>query len=80
MSDSQRMNRRQRVAIQLIRIYQQAISPWLRPACRFQPSCSHYTAEAIESHGVARGIWLGARRLVRCHPLGGHGYDPVPER
>jgi len=74
------MNRRQRVAIQLIRIYQQAISPWLRPACRFQPSCSHYTAEAIESHGVARGIWLGARRLVRCHPLGGHGYDPVPER
>ena len=47
--------------------------------CRFAPSCSEYAREAIEVHGAARGTWLAARRLGRCHPLGGHGYDPVPE-
>jgi hypothetical protein len=66
------------VAVLPIRVYQKLVSPWLGPACRFEPSCSHYTAEAIENHGVVRGLWLGARRLSRCHPLGGHGYDPVP--
>jgi putative membrane protein insertion efficiency factor len=51
-----------------------------RPSpCRFQPSCSSYAAEALEGHGAARGTWLALRRLSRCHPLGGHGWDPVPE-
>jgi putative membrane protein insertion efficiency factor len=64
-------------AIGGIRAYQQVVSPWLRPACRFQPTCSEYAAEAIAAHGVARGGWLGLRRLCRCHPLGGSGFDPV---
>lgn len=51
-----------------------------RPSpCRFAPSCSSYAVEALEQHGAARGSWLAARRLVRCHPWGGHGWDPVPE-
>lgn len=65
-------------SIGLIRLYQAVVSPYLGPACRYDPSCSEYTATAIERHGVAKGLWIGARRLVRCHPLGGHGYDPVP--
>lgn len=64
-------------AIRGIRVYQQVVSPWLRPACRFQPTCSEYAAQAIASHGVVRGSWLGLRRLCRCHPLGGSGFDPV---
>jgi putative membrane protein insertion efficiency factor len=67
-----------RVVTAAVRAYQQVVSPWLRPACRFEPSCSHYTIEAIESHGVMRGAWLSARRLVRCQPFGGSGFDPVP--
>jgi len=78
VGDSQQTSPIRFAAIQLIRIYQAVISPWLGPACRFQPSCSEYTAEAIGQHGIGRGIWLGIRRLTRCHPLGGHGYDPVP--
>jgi len=62
----------------LIRAYQAAISPWLGPACRFEPSCSRYAVEAIERHGVGRGGWLAALRVGRCHPLGDSGYDPVP--
>lgn len=62
----------------LIRAYQVVVSPWLGPACRFEPSCSRYAAEAIERYGVAYGGWLAARRVGRCHPLGGSGYDPVP--
>jgi putative membrane protein insertion efficiency factor len=62
----------------LIRCYQLGLSPLLGPACRYEPSCSQYALEAVERHGVVRGLWLGARRLGRCHPLGDHGYDPVP--
>lgn len=62
----------------LIRAYQLALSPLLLPSCRYLPSCSDYAAEALAEHGVARGLWLALRRLLRCHPWGGSGYDPVP--
>lgn len=61
-----------------VRAYQCFISPILPPACRFYPTCSAYAAEAILRHGVLRGIFFALRRLVRCHPFGGCGYDPVP--
>jgi putative membrane protein insertion efficiency factor len=67
-----------RGAAGLVYAYQAIVSPWLGPACRYEPSCSQYAAEAIEKYGVMRGSWLGARRLSRCHPLGSSGYDPVP--
>ncbi len=72
------LNLAQRSAIGLIRGYQVAISPGLGARCRYEPSCSHYTAQAIEAHGTLRGIILGIRRLARCRPGGGGGYDPVP--
>ena len=62
-----------------VRGYQLLVSPMLPPACRFLPTCSEYAAEAIERHGAWRGIILASRRLARCHPWGGSGYDPVPE-
>jgi uncharacterized protein len=62
-----------------VRGYQLLVSPLLPPACRFLPTCSEYAAEAIQRHGAWRGIILASRRLVRCHPWGGCGYDPVPE-
>jgi putative membrane protein insertion efficiency factor len=63
-----------------IRAYQLTLSPLLGAMCRFEPSCSRYFDEAIHVHGPLQGLWLGVRRLSRCHPLGGHGHDPVPER
>lgn len=61
-----------------IRAYQMLLAPLLGPACRFEPSCSRFAAEAVERHGAMRGSWLALRRLARCHPLGGCGIDPVP--
>ena len=67
-----------RIGILPIRLYQWVLSPLLPPSCRYRPTCSEYGAEAIASHGLLRGIWLTAGRLLRCHPWGGSGYDPVP--
>lgn len=64
--------------VTLLRGYRRYVSPWKAPACRFVPSCSAYAEEAILRHGVLRGGYLGVRRLLRCHPWGGAGYDPVP--
>ncbi len=64
--------------LQLIRLYQRFISPALPPSCRFTPTCSHYTYEAIERYGVFKGGWLGVKRIARCHPLNPGGHDPVP--
>lgn len=61
-----------------IRFYRRFLSPLLPPACRFEPTCSRYALEALEVHGPFGGIWLTVRRLARCHPFGGSGYDPVP--
>ena len=62
----------------LIRGYQLLLRPILPPSCRFHPSCSHYAAEAVTRHGPWQGTWLALRRVLRCHPWGGSGYDPVP--
>lgn len=66
------------LALGLIRLYQKTLSQWLPPSCRFYPSCSHYTYEAIEKYGAFRGGWLGLKRISRCHPFNPGGYDPVP--
>jgi putative membrane protein insertion efficiency factor len=65
------------LAVLLIRLYQLALGPLSRGACRYSPSCSEYAREAITRHGL-RGVWLAVKRISRCHPLGAHGYDPVP--
>ncbi|HVO03729.1 MAG TPA: membrane protein insertion efficiency factor YidD [Candidatus Cybelea sp.] len=67
------------IAILPVRAYQWFISPLLPPSCRFEPSCSAYAVEALQRHGLLGGLWLTARRLARCHPWGGSGYDPVPD-
>lgn len=62
-----------------IRFYRFFISPWLGSNCRYQPTCSAYALEALQKHGAIKGGWLALRRIGRCHPWGGDGYDPVPE-
>ena len=69
-----------KISIFPIRMYQLLISPWLGQNCRYTPTCSHYTVEAIQEWGVIKGMWLGMKRISRCHPWGGHGYDPVPKK
>ncbi len=64
--------------IGLVRFYQLCISPIIGPRCRFYPTCSHYTIEAIQKHGVLKGGWLAIKRIVRCHPGNPGGVDPVP--
>ena len=64
--------------IGIIKVYQNSISPLLGPACRFEPSCSHYGIEAFKKHGFFKGFGLTIKRVSKCHPWGGHGHDPVP--
>ena len=62
----------------VIKIYQVLISPLFPSSCRYMPTCSHYTAEALKKHGLFKGGWLGIKRISKCHPWGGSGHDPVP--
>jgi putative membrane protein insertion efficiency factor len=66
------------VALTLLRFYKRFISPLLPPMCRFEPTCSMYTMQAVEKYGALRGVWLGVKRLARCHPFNPGGWDPVP--
>lgn len=76
------MNRISRLTAQMLSVpiyfYRYCISPLTPPSCRFTPTCSEYAIEVLRKHGPARGLWLTVRRLMRCHPWGGSGYDPVP--
>ena len=67
-----------RLLVGLVRLYQLLLSPLLSPSCRYLPTCSSYTIEALRAHGALTGSWLAARRILRCHPWGGQGLDPVP--
>ncbi len=69
-----------RIALAAIRFYQSHVAPGLSPACRFQPTCSHYAYDAVETYGAARGVVMAGWRILRCNPLNKGGYDPVPER
>jgi putative membrane protein insertion efficiency factor len=65
------------IVIRLLRMYQLAVSPFLPSACRFHPTCSEYMRQAVDRHGAIKGMWMGLRRLARCHPFHAGGYDPV---
>ena len=64
--------------IWLVRFYQAAISPYIPSSCRYSPTCSAYSLQALKKYGVFKGLWLSIKRIVSCHPWGGSGYDPVP--
>jgi hypothetical protein len=66
-----------KTAVLFVKFYQGAISPYMMPACRYTPTCSQYTIEAINKYGAAKGSWIGFKRICRCGPWGGSGYDPV---
>ncbi|MFT4032769.1 MAG: membrane protein insertion efficiency factor YidD [Siphonobacter sp.] len=68
----------QKIFIFLIKVYQILLSPYLGNSCRYTPTCSAYAIQAIQKYGPWKGSWLAIRRISRCHPWGGHGYDPVP--
>jgi len=68
------------IFIFIIKLYQKMISPWLGSRCRFYPSCSNYCIEALEQHGMVRGLWYGIKRISSCHPLHLGGFDPVPKK
>ena len=82
--DAKRVNLARLAVVRIVDLYRVLISPvlaaWFGPACRFEPTCSAYAREAICEHGIARGGWLTLRRLLRCRPAGGWGYDPVPRQ
>lgn len=65
--------------IALVKFYRLVISPWMPSSCRYHPTCSQYSLEALQKHGALKGIWLTAKRILRCHPWSDGGYDPVPE-
>ncbi|HRG01841.1 MAG: membrane protein insertion efficiency factor YidD [Bacteroidia bacterium] len=65
------------IPLAIIRFYQYAISPLLKPSCRFTPSCSQYGLDAVNKYGAFKGSWMALKRIMRCHPWGGSGYDPV---
>lgn len=67
-----------RALIAGIRLYRATVSPFLFTSCRYYPTCSHYGEEAVRKHGAIKGGWLTIKRLARCTPFGGHGFDPVP--
>ena len=69
-----------RILIGTVKIYQRFLSPLIGKNCRFIPTCSEYMIEAIRIHGPMKGTWLGIRRIARCNPFGGWGYDPVPQK
>ena len=64
----------------LVRFYQVAISPYTPSSCRYEPTCSQYTIEALRKRGLITGLWLSLKRIFSCHPWGGSGYDPVPKK
>ncbi len=68
-----------RAAILLVKLYQKTVSPFLGQRCRFHPSCSNYCIDALNQHGMVHGLWLGLKRICKCHPFHPGGYDPVPE-
>lgn len=68
-----------KIAALPVRAYRLIFSPWVGFNCRYQPTCSAYALEALETHGAIKGSWLTMKRIARCHPLGGSGYDPVPK-
>ncbi len=69
-----------KILILLVRFYQYFISPIFPPSCRYTPTCSAYMVEALQTHGVFKGLYLGIKRILSCNPWGGHGHDPVPPK